>query len=228
MYLSIYRERESVCKKQFDCLWKQICVYAICMYYVWIVCDRVCMYPAFFFLKRHKNTHNAHTFNTCSRRVFAGGAWRAGRSCRGSRSNWAICASSTHGAGAGGGAHNSRVFAGGAVGADGWTCRASTETDNKSDSHAYVYMYRRCVCVCVPIFMYVCMYHTYEWMYACIHTHTTIYEVFTWGKNTKRSITHYSHVLWNICDNQALIIMYYNTRTHTLTIHTYTHRYIYI
>ena len=69
---------------------------------------------------------------------------------------------------------------------------------------------------------------SYVWMNVCMytHTHTMIYEVFTWGKNTKRSITHYSHVLWNICDNQALITMYYNTRTHTLTIHTHLHRYI--
>ena len=34
MYVCIYIYRESVCKKQVDCLWKQICVYAICMYYV--------------------------------------------------------------------------------------------------------------------------------------------------------------------------------------------------
>ena len=34
IYLSI--ERECVCKKQVDCLWKQICVYVICRY--------MCMY----------------------------------------------------------------------------------------------------------------------------------------------------------------------------------------
>jgi hypothetical protein len=79
------------------------------------------------------------------------------------------------------------------------------------------------------VYPYSCsMYVSYVWMNVCMytHTHTMIYEVFTWGKNTKRSITHYSHVLWNICDNQALITMYYNTRTHTLTIHTHLHRYI--
>ena len=81
MYVCIYIERESVCKKQVDCLWKQICVYAICMYYVWIVCDRVCMYPAFFFWN-DTNTHNAHTFDTCSRRVFASVAAGAGSGAR--------------------------------------------------------------------------------------------------------------------------------------------------
>ena len=63
MYVSIYRERVCVCKKQVDCLWKQICTYAICMYYVWIVCDRVCMYPAFFFFERTQ-THTTHTLST--------------------------------------------------------------------------------------------------------------------------------------------------------------------
>ena len=62
MYVSIYIYRESVCKKQVDCLWKQICVYAICMYicmYELCVIECVCI-PLFCFLKRHKHTQRTH------------------------------------------------------------------------------------------------------------------------------------------------------------------------